>query len=77
MMNYKGFGKKWQWPNTKYYLSIYPKRLRKTTKNLSRGSRRPGRDLNTGPLEYEVGELTTRPLRSVSLVECMEDTRNV
>jgi hypothetical protein len=35
--------------------SIFLEGLRKTTKNLSHDSRSPGRDLNTGPPEYEAG----------------------
>jgi hypothetical protein len=30
-MNWQGFGRKVPWPDIKYYLIIYPDRLRKTT----------------------------------------------
>jgi hypothetical protein len=56
------------WPNLRYYPGIRLGGLRKTTKNLSQGSRSPGRDLNPGPPEYEAGVLTTRPRRSVNLI---------
>jgi hypothetical protein len=48
------------------YPGTFLKELRKT-KNLSHDTGSPGRDLNTGPPEYE-GVPTTRPRRSVTLV---------
>jgi hypothetical protein len=42
----------------RYCSGIRLERLRKTTKN-RHNSRSPGRDLNPGPPEYEVGMLTT------------------
>jgi hypothetical protein len=36
MMNWKGFGRKWLWPNLIYYPSIHLERLKKTTKTLVR-----------------------------------------
>jgi hypothetical protein len=35
--------------------------LRKTTKNLGKDSRFPGRDVNPAPPEYEAGVLSTWP----------------
>jgi hypothetical protein len=32
MMNWKGYGRNWSWPNLRYYPSIYLEGLRKTTK---------------------------------------------
>jgi hypothetical protein len=37
-MNWKGFGKKWLWPNLRYYPCMYLGRLRRTTRNLSQDS---------------------------------------
>jgi hypothetical protein len=37
----------------------------------SQDSRFPGRDLNTGHLEYEAGVLTTQPRRSVGRCSAM------
>jgi hypothetical protein len=39
-----------------HYPCMCPGELRKTAKNLSQDSLSPGRDLNLGHLEYEVGE---------------------
>jgi hypothetical protein len=47
------------------YPDICPEDLRKTTINLNQYSRSPGRDLKSGPPEYEAGLLTTRPQLSV------------
>jgi hypothetical protein len=60
-MNWKGCGRKWSWPNLKYYPGICLEGLRKATKTLSQDSRSASRDLNPGPSEYEAGVLTTRP----------------
>jgi hypothetical protein len=60
-MNGKGCGRKRSWPNLRYYPGICLEGLRKATKNFSQDSRSPGRDLNSGPPEYEAGMLTTRP----------------
>jgi hypothetical protein len=49
----------------RYYLGICLEGLRKIT-DISQDSRSQGRNLNTGPPEYEAGVLTTRPQRSVS-----------
>jgi hypothetical protein len=54
----------WAWA-LKSFASSGLKRLKKIMKSISQGSRSPGRDLNPGPPEYEVGVLTTRPRRSV------------
>jgi hypothetical protein len=55
MLNWKGFGRKWSWPNLRSNPGICIEGLRKTTKNLSQDSWSPGRDLNTGPPKYEAG----------------------
>jgi hypothetical protein len=36
MMNWKGCGKKWSWPNLRHYPAICLEGLRKTTKNFVR-----------------------------------------
>jgi hypothetical protein len=54
-MNFKGYERKWSWPNLRYYAGISLGRLRRTTKNLSKGILSLGRDLNPGPAEYETG----------------------
>jgi hypothetical protein len=46
-----------------YYPGIFLEGLRNTTKNLSPGSRSPGRDLKPKLPEYEAGVLTTQPRR--------------
>jgi hypothetical protein len=61
----RGCGRKWSWPNSRYYPGICLEGLRQITKNLGQDSRPSGRDLNPGPPEYEAGMLTTRPWRSV------------
>jgi hypothetical protein len=48
-MNWKGCGRKWLWPNLRYYPGICLEELRKTTKNLSQDSQSLGRGLNPGP----------------------------
>jgi hypothetical protein len=53
------------WSNFKVLSRHSPGGLRKTKKSLSHDSRSPGRDLNSGPPEYEAGELPTPPLLSV------------
>jgi hypothetical protein len=40
-MNAKGFGRKWSWPNIRYYASIRLERLRKTTKKINQHSQLP------------------------------------
>jgi hypothetical protein len=62
MMNWKGFGRKQSWSNFKG-LSRHSPGGTKEHENLSLNSLSPGRDLNSGPPEYEV--LTTRPRISV------------
>jgi hypothetical protein len=51
------------------YFKVLPRHLPEgtetTTKNLSRYSRSPGRDLKPGPSEYEAGVLPTQPRRLV------------
>jgi hypothetical protein len=65
-MNWKGSGRKWSWPNLKYYPYNCLEGLRKTMKNLSQDSRSPGQDLNPGHPEYEAGVLTIQPRCSVT-----------
>jgi hypothetical protein len=52
MINWKGFGRKRAWPNFKVLPDI---RLEGMKKIFSQYSLSPGRDLNSGPLEYEAG----------------------
>jgi hypothetical protein len=61
-MNLKGYGTKLSWPNLRYYPAICLEGLKKTMKTLSQDKRSSGRDLESGPPEYEAGVLTTRPL---------------
>jgi hypothetical protein len=61
IMNPKGCGRKWSWPNLRYYPAICLEGLRKTTKKLSQDWQFPGWDLNPGPPEHETGALTARP----------------
>jgi hypothetical protein len=59
-MNWKGYGRKWSWPNFRYYPGICVEELRKTMKNLIQySSWSLNLDLNLGPPEYEAGELAT------------------
>jgi hypothetical protein len=73
MMNWKGCGRKRQWPNLGYYLSIYREGPKKTMRNLGQDNGFPGRDLNPGPPEYEAGVLTTRPRCSVNATMKIEN----
>jgi hypothetical protein len=59
--NWKGFGRKRSWPHFKLLFWHSPYRLRKTTKNLSKNSLSPSRDLNRRPPKYKAGMLSTRP----------------
>jgi hypothetical protein len=63
--HWKGWAKKWLWPNIKYYPSISLVWLRKITNNLTKNSWSPCRDLDTRPLELEGRGLPTRPRLSV------------
>jgi hypothetical protein len=47
---------------TRYYPGIRLDGLRKMMKAVSKDSRFPGRDFDSGPPEYEAGVLTTRQL---------------
>jgi hypothetical protein len=49
----------------RYCPGILLKGVRNITKHISQDTRSPGRDLNLGLPEYEVGVLTTQPRRSV------------
>jgi hypothetical protein len=59
-MNWREYGRKWSWPNLRYYPGICLEGLRKNTENISQDSQSPGRDLNLRPPKYEAGVLTTR-----------------
>jgi hypothetical protein len=59
-MNWKGCGRKWSWPNLRYYLGIFLEGLRNTTKVLSQDNRSLRRELNQKPLEYKEGLITTQ-----------------
>jgi hypothetical protein len=65
MMNWKRFGRKWSWPNFKVISRHSPGETEKNDENLSPDNWFPGRDLNPGLPEYEVGVLTTLPRRLV------------
>jgi hypothetical protein len=71
-MKWKRFGRKRSWPNTKVLLRHHLESLRKTTKTLSHVSRSPGRNLNSGPPEYDAGMLTIRPRLSVFIEDDSE-----
>jgi hypothetical protein len=47
-MDWKGFGRKRSWPNSRYYPGICLEGVRKTTKTSIRTARSPGRDFNRG-----------------------------
>jgi hypothetical protein len=68
MINWKGYGRTLSWPNFTLVSWHSPEGLREITKNLSRDSRSPDRDLKPRLPEYEAGVLTTQPRRSVILV---------
>jgi hypothetical protein len=53
MMNWKGCGRKWSWPNVRCCTGICLEGLKKKTKTLNQNSWYSGRDLNLGPPEYE------------------------
>jgi hypothetical protein len=57
MMNWKGFGRKLQWPKFKIIFLHSPVGTEENH-DLSQDSRSPGRDLKPGPLENEAGVLT-------------------
>jgi hypothetical protein len=65
MINWEKFWKKRQWSNLKYYPGIYLEGLRKMTEILSQQSRSSGRDLNSGPPEYDVRVLYEHDVRFV------------
>jgi len=51
-INWKGCGRKWLWPNSRYYRGIYLARLRNTTKNIFQDSGSLGRGLKMRPPKY-------------------------
>jgi hypothetical protein len=64
--NWKGFGKKRQWSNLRYYPGIHVNGLSKIKNNLGQENEYAGLDLNPVPAAFEAGLLlTTRPRRSV------------
>jgi hypothetical protein len=60
-MDWKGCGRKGSWSNLRWYPFSCLEELRKAARNLSQSIRSLGRDLNSGPPEYEAGVLTTQP----------------
>jgi hypothetical protein len=64
MINLKGFGRKWSWPNFTLLCLHSPGG---TEENLSQVSRSPDRDLKPEAREYKAGELTAETGRSVEL----------
>jgi hypothetical protein len=46
MMNWKGFGSKWLWPNSSYSTNIWLERLKVTMRNLSHNNDCVGSDSN-------------------------------
>jgi hypothetical protein len=67
-MNIKGYGRKWLWPNLKYYFRIFLEELKNITKNISQDCGKPGLDLNPGLPEYKAKMLTTRSRRQLALL---------
>jgi hypothetical protein len=67
MINWKGFGRTWSWPNFKLLSWHFPEGTEKNqaTKDVSQDSRSPERDLNPKLPEYEEEVLSIRPRRSV------------
>jgi hypothetical protein len=53
-MNWKGYGRKLLWPVSMkaYYHGSSLEGLSETTRNVSKDSRSPGRDVNPGSPEY-------------------------
>jgi hypothetical protein len=64
MMNWKGFGRKRSWPNRKVYRHL-PGGTEENHEKPVMIAGRWGLESNPGPLEYEIGVLTTRSRRSV------------
>jgi hypothetical protein len=69
IMNWKGFERKLQWSNFKYYSGIRLQGLRTITKNFIQCSWFTGWGFNPWPPEYKSGALTTRLRRSVAREE--------
>jgi hypothetical protein len=65
-MNWKGYGRKWSWPNLRQYPSICLETQKKHEKFRSNPSL--GQDLNMGPPKYEEQVLITQPLHLVAIV---------
>jgi hypothetical protein len=64
-MNWKGCRRSGSNLILRYYLGIRLEGQRRITKNLSKSSRSPERDLNPRPPKYEAGVLSISPRRSV------------
>jgi hypothetical protein len=64
MINWKGSGRKRLWLNFKELLRHSPGRTEKNHEK-PQDSRSSGRDLNSGPTEYEAEVLNTQSRRSV------------
>jgi hypothetical protein len=54
-MNWKGYGRKWSWPNLKYYAGTCLEGLKKTTKTLTQDEQSVGKDLNLEPSYMKQG----------------------
>jgi hypothetical protein len=67
IMNSKGYVSKQSQVNLRYYPRIFMEILRKSTRNLSRGSQSQGRYLNPGTFENEVIVLPTQPQCSLTV----------
>jgi hypothetical protein len=72
IMNQNGRGRKWSWPNLRYYPKICLEGLRKATNNLSQGSWSPSQDLILRPPKYEAGVITTWPWLQWNCYDCMQ-----
>jgi hypothetical protein len=59
-MIWKGFEKKWSWPNFKETVRNSPRGTEENHENFSHDSRSPGRDSNPGRPDYKAGMLTTK-----------------
>jgi hypothetical protein len=60
-MNYKKYRRRWSWPNSKVLSWHMPGGTEENHNILSQNNRSPGKNVNLGPPEYEVGVLTTQP----------------
>jgi hypothetical protein len=68
MINSKGFGRKWLWPNFMVYPGICLEGLRKATEKVIQDIRSLGKDLNMRRPEYEAGVPLDDDIRSYFLL---------